>query len=66
MKPGVCDEAGFLVNIYRTLGELTGIDVPLYVDGTSLVKQIRNPAAKIAAPAITSWGRGNYSLRDDQ
>ena len=66
MNSGVCDEAVSLINIYRTLGELTGIDVPTYVDGTSLVKQIRNPAAKIAAPAITSWGRGNYSLRDDQ
>lgn len=66
MNSGVCDEAVSLINIYRTLGELTGIDVPTYVDGTSLVKQIRNPAAEIAAPAITSWGRGNYSLRDDQ
>ena len=30
-----------------------------------MVKQIRNPAAKVTAPAITTWGRGNYSLRDD-
>lgn len=65
MKSGICNEAVSLINVYRTLGELSGIEVPQYVDGTSLVKQIRNPAAKVTAPAITTWGRGNYSLRDD-
>ncbi|MDA7933026.1 sulfatase-like hydrolase/transferase, partial [Mariniblastus sp.] len=66
MKKGVCDEAVSLINVYRTLGELTGIEVPKYVDGTSLVNQIRDPATKVNNPAITTWGRGNYSLRDDQ
>jgi arylsulfatase A-like enzyme len=61
-----CMEAVSLINIYRTLGDLAGIDVPKYVDGQSLTAQMKDPAKPIAAPAITTWGRGNYAVRDDQ
>lgn len=65
MKPGACTEAVSLINIYRTLGDLTGIDAPDYVEGISLAGQLRDPATPIAVPAITTWGRGNYTVRDD-
>ena len=55
-----------MINIYRTLGDLAGIDVPEYVDGQSLAAQLKDPAKPIAVPAITTWGRGNYAVRDDQ
>jgi arylsulfatase A-like enzyme len=61
-----CREAVSLINIYRTLGDLAGIDVPEYIDGQSLAAQLKDPARPIAEPAITTWGRGNYAVRDDQ
>lgn len=53
-----------LINIYRTLAELTGLDAPEYVDGFSLVPQLKDPGTPILEPAICSWGRGNYTVRD--
>ena len=61
-----CREAVSLINIYRTLGDLAGIDVPEYVDGQSLAPQLKDPTKPVAPPAITTWGRGNYAVRDDQ
>ena len=66
MKPGTCEEAVSLINVYRTLGEMTGIDVPKYVDGNSLAGQLKDPTAPISEPAITTWGRANYTVRDDK
>lgn len=66
MSPGNSAEAVSLINVYRTLGEMAGIDVPEYVDGKSLAAQVKDPTMSVAAPAITTWGRGNYTVRDDQ
>lgn len=52
-----------LINIYRTLAELTGVEAPAYVDGVSLVPQLEDPGKAVAAPAICSWGRGNHAVR---
>ena len=59
MKPGASDQAVSLINVYRTLGEMTGISVPDYVNGQSLVDVLKDPSADVAQPAITTWGRGN-------
>jgi len=61
----VCTEAVTLINFYRTLAELTGLTPPQYVDGVSLAPQLKDPTAAIPQPAITTWGRGNYTVRDD-
>ena len=61
-----CDRAVSLIHIYRTLAELTGLTAPSYVDGISLVPQMKNPTLPVDEPAITTWGRGNYSIRTDQ
>lgn len=60
-----CKEAVSLINIYRTLCDLSEIDPPDYVDGQSLRPQIENTEESLDLPAITTWGRGNYSIRDD-
>ena len=57
-------EAVSLINIYRTLAEMTGLEAPKYLDGFSLVPQLKNPSTPITEPAICTWGRGNYSVRD--
>jgi arylsulfatase A-like enzyme len=52
-----------LINIYRTLAELSGLEAPSYVDGFSLVPQLKDPAVPVEGQAICSWGRGNYTVR---
>ncbi len=53
-----------LINVYRTLADLSGLEAPGYVDGFSLVPQLKDPRHPIDGPAICSWGRGNYTVRD--
>ena len=61
-----CDEAVSLINIYRTLGDLCSLKVPQYVDGQSLAGLLTRPDKSIDTPAITTWGRGNYTVRGDR
>jgi arylsulfatase A-like enzyme len=53
-----------LINIYKTLAEMTGLDAPDYLDGYSLVPYLQDPSKPLPEPSICSWGRGNYALRD--
>lgn len=61
---GNCNQPVSLINIYKTLAEMAGLETPDYIDGESLVPQLKNPANKLQ-PAITSWGRGNYAVRSE-
>ena len=58
-------QAVTLINIYRTLAEMAGLTPPEYVDGHSLVPQLLNQSTPVLAPAIMSWGRGNYAIRTE-
>ncbi|NQY63551.1 MAG: sulfatase [Alteromonadaceae bacterium] len=58
-------QAVTLINVYRTLAEMAGLAVPEYVDGNSLVPQLLDQSATVLAPAIASWGRGNYAVRTE-
>jgi arylsulfatase A-like enzyme len=58
-----CKQSVSLINIYKTLAEMAGLSAPEYVDGESLVQQLKNPDQLLLQPAITSWGRGNYAVR---
>lgn len=55
-----------LINIYPTLAELAGLHAPEYLDGFSLVPQLKAPDKPMPRPAICSWGRGNYTIRDKE
>ncbi|MBY6210938.1 sulfatase [Microbulbifer agarilyticus] len=59
------EQAVTLINVYRTIAELAELDAPEYVDGVSLVPQLRDPNAPVSIPAISSWGRGNYTVRTE-
>jgi arylsulfatase A-like enzyme len=52
-----------LINVYRTLAELSGLDVPDNVDGFSLVPQLNDASIAVEGQAVCSWGRGNYTVR---
>ncbi|MEZ5942640.1 MAG: sulfatase [Planctomycetaceae bacterium] len=60
------DSLAELVDLYPTLAELCGLDVPDYLDGVSQVAVLDNPAAKARDVALTQVKRGSndgYSLR---
>src|SRR5690606_37803578 len=59
----VCNEAVSLIDLYKTITELSGTPTPAYADGTSLVPWLKNPELKRETPAIITWGRGNYAVR---
>ena len=63
MKGRRCDEPVSLIDIYPTLTDLVGLKQPDYVDGVSLVPWLKNPSQVREEPAITTWGRGNYTVR---
>lgn len=58
-----CAEPVGLIDVYRTLCDLTGLKAPNYVDGMSLVPWLKQPSKPKGNPAMTTWGRGNYTLR---
>jgi arylsulfatase A-like enzyme len=65
--PGsVSDEVVSTQSIYATLAELTGLQLPEHVDGSSLVPLLRNPSMEWDDVAITTYGDyGNFSVRGD-
>jgi arylsulfatase A-like enzyme len=59
-----CPEADSLIDIFPTLCELTGVPTPDDLDGESLVPWLADPGRAKRRPAIITWGRGNYSVRN--
>jgi len=58
-------QAVTLINVYKTLAEMAGLKTADYVDGFSLVPQLKIQSNPVPKPAILSWGRGNYSVRTE-
>ncbi len=61
-----CSAPVSLIDIYPTLLSFAGIDKPAYSDGLELTELLRNPEGKREIPALSTWGRGNYSLRNSR
>ena len=55
-----------LIDIYPTLLNRVGIALPEYSDGLDLSILLKKPGSKKNIPALTTWGRGNYSLRSSE
>ncbi len=54
-----------LINVYKTIAEMAELETADYVDGFSLVPQLKKQSKPVPEPAILSWGRGNYSVRTE-
>ena len=63
---GVCDHPVDFMNIYPTICELAGLAIPAHVEGTSLKPLLADPNSAWTLPAITTHGRGNHAVRNNQ
>ncbi len=62
----ICFRPVDFMTIYPTLCELAGVAIPGHVEGTSLVKLLRDPKAPWKTPAITTEGYLNHAVRTEQ
>jgi len=51
-----------LIDIYRTLAELTGLEVADHVEGRSLVPLLRNPSMEWDYPTLSTHGYENHAV----
>ena len=65
-KPGESYSIVELADIYPTVSELVGIDVPDTVQGKSLVKVLKRPKTEVREAAFTVGNSREFGLRGDQ
>ena len=61
-----CDQPVGLIDLYPTLTDLCGVDPPEGLDGQSLAPLLRDPTKKTARKLVTTFDRGNYSVRTER
>ncbi|MEX0320564.1 MAG: sulfatase [Puniceicoccaceae bacterium] len=55
-----------LLDMYPTLSELCGLDVPDHLEGLSLVPQLNDPNAPRTRPAISTDNHDNHGVRTER
>jgi arylsulfatase A-like enzyme len=55
-----------LMDLYPTLVELAGLDVPEHVEGVSLLPLLEDPGAPWDRVAVSTNGRGNHAITDNR
>ena len=59
-----CSQPVSLIDVYPSLVDFAGLDIPDWLDGTSIKSQLRDPLIP-RGPAISSYGEGNTSIRTE-
>lgn len=59
-----CTQPVSLIDVYPSLLDFAGLDVPEWLDGTSIKPQLTDPSTP-RGPAISSYGDGNTSIRTE-
>jgi arylsulfatase A-like enzyme len=65
-RPAACHRTIDFMCIYPTLCDLCGIPVPPHVQGESIRKLLADPASPWDRPAVTTYLRGNHTVRDER
>jgi arylsulfatase A-like enzyme len=55
-----------LMDVYPTLAELAGLEIPPHVEGRSLVPLLEDPEADWPYPALTTFGFNNHAVRSER
>ena len=58
-----CDRAVSLLDIYPTLLDLCDLPIVKGLEGTSLLPQLEDPAARRTEPVISTWHYSNHAAR---
>jgi arylsulfatase A-like enzyme len=61
-----CSRTVDYMSMYPTLVELCGLTKKEGLDGVSIVPLLKDPAAKWDRPALTTYERGNHSVRSER
>ena len=61
-----CSRPVSLVDLYPTLTELCGLPPKRELDGTSLVRLLREPSARWDRPALITYQRANHAVRSQR
>lgn len=65
VEPGtVCTQPVSLIDVYPSLADLAGLEIPEWTDGQSIRPQLKDPLIP-RGPAISSYGAGNTSVRTE-
>ena len=66
VEPGsTCTQPVSLIDVYPSLVDLAGLEVPGWLDGTSIKPQLVDPDST-RPPAISSYGEGNTAIRTER
>lgn len=66
-RPGMrCDRTVDYMSLYPTMIELCGLTPKSGLEGISIVPLLKNPAARWDRPAVTTYERGNHSVRSER
>ena len=69
IKPGKTKSISEFVDVFPTLCELSGLSIPVFLDGTSLVPVMKKPASSVKEYAVSQFphsGKMGYSIRTSQ
>ncbi|MEM8735374.1 MAG: sulfatase/phosphatase domain-containing protein, partial [Planctomycetota bacterium] len=66
-RPGIqvgskCDQPVSLIDVYPSLVDFAGMEIPEWLDGESVKPQLADPSTS-RGPAISCYGEGNTSIR---
>lgn len=62
----ISDHLVSLIDLYPTLVELCGLPKKKNIDGRSIVPILTNPDSPWPYPVLTTFGKGNHSIRSDR
>ena len=61
-----CDRVVSLLDVYPTLIDICGLSKRISLEGVSLMPLLKDPSAKWERPAVTTYLRGNHSVRSER
>ncbi len=61
-----CDRTVSLIDVYPTLADLAGLPSPAGVDGAALRLLLADPKREWNRPAVSTYLRGNHSVRSER